>query len=128
MHTDDEREYLDTCRVRCGLPRIGFPQPHLPRRSAFAYENLALTEWSPTFEQYMRNRLIIGAMRYGLLKDPRKRGWDRVSRILVEVEAYREDRNKERLVDIANMCLLEFEEGYGYFTPTDDAGFHTNPL
>lgn len=123
MYADKDREYLDELRVACGMPRIG-PAGAEARK----YERLVESEWSPTFEQLMRNRLIIGAVRYGLLKDPRKRGWDRMSRILVEVEAYREDRNKERLVDIANMCLLEFEEGYGHFTPTDDAGFHTNPL
>lgn len=125
MHTDDEREYLDACRVRCGMPRLGFPQPHLPRKSAFQYDALAASEWSAEFEHLMRNRLIMGALRYGLLGDPRKPNWDRMGRLALECDAYLIDHNQERLVDMANMCLLEFVDGVGHFEAKDDTGIHT---
>jgi len=68
------------------------------------------TEWSPKFEQMMRERLIQGAFRYGRLRDRRKPQWDRIARVVAEMAAYKEDGNLERLVDAANMLLLEFEE------------------
>lgn len=119
-YIESEREYLDWLRVRCGLPRIGNPG-----RSARSYDMLSVTEWSPRLERHMRNRLIVGALRYGLLHDKRKPAWDRISRAIAELQLFREDHNKERLVDAANMCLLEFEEGFGHFEASDDAGLHT---
>ena len=90
----------------------------------FLLERLRETEWSPRFEQRMRNRLIIGALRYGLIGDPEKPKWDRIGRAVKELTLYQTDHNKERLVDIANIMLLEFEEGDGHFSPSDD-GEHT---
>ncbi len=90
-------------RDMCGLPEI--EEPH------FDIDKLRETEWSPRFERFMRNRLVVGAFRYGLINAPNKRQWDRMGRIKVECDLYAEDGNLERLVDIANMCLLEFEEG-----------------
>jgi hypothetical protein len=99
------------------------------------YEELKQSEWSQTFEvqlrdhylhgkvymieessivhffTLMKNRLIMGRFRYGKLNDPSKAKWDRMGRIRKEVELYDVDGNDERLIDIANMCLLEFEEG-----------------
>lgn len=91
------------------------------------YVALVESEWSPTFELAMRNRLILGALRYGCLNAPGKKKYDRVGRIQQEALLFLEDRNKERLVDIANMALLEFEEGIGTFIPKDD-GPHTKEL
>ena len=122
-YIENEREYLDYLRVRCGMPRIGYPGP-----SALSYDMLQLTEWSPALEQCMRNRLIIGAMRYGVLHDRRKPAWDRITRAVAELQLFLQDRNKERLVDAANMCLLAFEEGYGHFEATDDTGLHTGVI
>lgn len=77
----------------------------------FTLDGLERSEWSPTFERLMRNRLIMGALRYGLLHDPNKRRWDRVGSIRKRLEGYAATGNTEFLVDIANLCLLEFEEG-----------------
>ena len=115
MYTDSDREYLDDLRLQVGLPSVG-PPP----RSAYTYDRLAKTQWSADFEFKMRNRLIIGALRYGLLHDPRKPAWDRVTAVQNRLARYAQTRNKELLVDIANLCLLEYEEGYGHFEATDD--------
>jgi hypothetical protein len=83
-------------------------------------DSLKKSEWSPEFEQLMRNRLIMGAFRYGLLKAPGKTQWNRINAIIQRAEKYAQTKNKEFLVDIANFCLLEFEEGDGHFNSTED--------
>ncbi len=88
-------------------------------------EILRKSEWSAPFEMLMRNRLIMGCFRYGRMHDRDKPNWDRVGRAFAELELYMKDRNKERLVDVANMMLLEFEEGSGVWRPSDDTGLHT---
>jgi hypothetical protein len=73
-------------------------------------EELRKTEWSAEFEKLMRNRLIMGALRYGRLNAPGKPQYDRVSSMISRLEKYRETGNKEHLVDVANLALCEFVE------------------
>jgi len=81
--------------------------------------SLRKTEWSNSFELLMRNRLVTGAIRYGMFKDVSK-GLNRVGAIQSKLKLYKCDKNKEHLVDIANYCMLEFEEGDGSFNSVDD--------
>lgn len=76
-----------------------------------ALETLKATQWSEVFEKLMRNRLVMGAVRYGLINEPGKVRFDRISNIIKRCEIYQETGNDELLVDIANMAALEFEEG-----------------
>lgn len=90
-------------------------------------EELKQSEWSSRFEQLMRNRMIMGAMRYGRLREPGKKTYDRVTSITQRMDLYRETGNQEHLVDVANLCLLEFEEpnhANAHFSSVDD-GIHT---
>lgn len=87
---------------------------------SLSLEGLRLTEWSPVFEKLMRNRLVMGALRYGRLHDNGKPRYDRVASIRKRLGVFERTRNKELLVDIANLCLLEFEEGEGLWEPQDD--------
>lgn len=97
---------LDEKDINCRIPDI---------------ENLRESEWSPKFEKYMRNRLIIGAIRYGLLNSNGKNKYDRIGSIEQRLDIYKKTKNKELLVDIANLCLLEFEENEdGSFNAIDD--------
>jgi len=80
-------------------------------------EELKKTEWSTQFETYMRNRLVymrnrlvMGALRYGLINHAGKSKYNRIDSIGQRLDLYRESGNQEHLVDIANLCLLEFEE------------------
>ena len=84
---------------------------------------LSITEWSTEFESLMRNRLILGALRYGRLKAPGKARYNRVESIIKRMKAYQETGNKEYLVDCANLCLLEYEECHhpaAHFHAVDD--------
>ena len=76
-------------------------------------EVLMRTERSPEFERLRMNRKICGAVRYGLLGARDKPKWDRISDAIRRLEAYRQDSNAEHLVDVANLCELEFVEGDG---------------
>ncbi len=90
-------------------------------------EVLKESEWSPKFEKLMREGLLIGAFRYGLLNAPNKKQFNRIKDIRHRSRLYEKTGNVEYLRDIANMALLEFEEGYHpnkHFRHTDD-GYHT---
>lgn len=80
------------------------------REATSVMEHLRETEWSPVFERLMRNRLLFGAMRYGRIGAPGKPQYDRVASCVKRLQQYAETGNKELLVDVANLCLLEFVE------------------
>jgi len=69
------------------------------------------SEWCQEFETFMRNRLIMGAVRYGCLGAQNKPQYDRCTDMKRRVDLYINDGNLEHLVDIANICLCEFVEG-----------------
>ena len=71
-------------------------------------EELQRSEWSPEFEKLMRNRLIMGCFRYGALRRKNKPKYNKVDSMQQRLDLYREDGNAEHLVDIANLCLVEF--------------------
>lgn len=92
------------------------------------FRNLRKTEWSDEFEELMRLGMIQGAFRYGLLGDESKPDWDRIPNMIQRLKLYAETGNTEHLVDVANLCLLEFVEGKHpdkHFRRLDDAGHHT---
>jgi hypothetical protein len=89
------------------LQRAGLAEAPAP---SYRFEDLVRTEWSSRFEGLMRNRLIMGALRYGRLRAPGKPQYDRVGSMIRRLSQYRERGNMELLVDVANLCLLEFEE------------------
>jgi hypothetical protein len=67
----------------------------------------------------------MGGLRYGFMGAEGKPQYDRVECMIRRLEAYRRDRNAEHLVDVANLCELEFVEGdHDGVTPQDD-GEHT---
>ena len=57
------------------------------------------------FVQRMANRIQVGEIRYG---SPKRRQ-RYMSRMMVEMEAYKKSGNMEHLLNIANYCWLEAE-------------------
>ena len=86
------------------------------------------SEWSRDFERYMRNRLIMGSLRYGRLHDNDRPCYDLIGSIIQRANSYLEDGNQEHLVDIANCALIEFVRRCchpaPHFSPTDDDQSH----
>ena len=88
-------------------------------------EELKETQWCKDFEQLMRNRLVMGAMRYETFEEKREKGcnYDYIASTLSRLEKYKKDGNLEHLVDAANCLLLEFEFGSHpnrHFAAVDD--------
>jgi hypothetical protein len=90
-------------RWKCGLPENEETNPT-------TFDELKETEWSKEFETYMRNRLIMGAMRYGKIGAKNKPKYDRVASMIKRLNNFTTTGNKEFLIDVANLCLLEFVE------------------
>jgi hypothetical protein len=91
--------------LRAGL--VELPKPK------YSLKQLEESQWSPLFETLMRNRLIMGAFRYGPFNFPGyvRPKYNRIGSIKKRLTLYEQSGNTEVLVDIANLCLLEFVEG-----------------
>lgn len=113
--TEHIREHL--------LRSIGYSKPD--RKPDF--ESLRKSEWSVLFEKYQRNRLIMGALRYGLINHGGKSQYNRVDSIRQRLDLYEQTGNQEHLVDISNLCMLEFEEPAhknAHWKATDEHDYH----
>ena len=97
--------------------------PELELGKPITLDELQQTEWSVDFEKLMRNRLVMGALRYGRIGAKGKPKYDRINSMIKRLIKYQEDGNKEFLVDVANLCLLEFVESNHpkqHFSSIDD--------
>lgn len=89
------------------------------------------SQWSPEFELYMRNRLMMGALRYGGLNPNRKQNYDAITSAIKRLCLYNETGNLECLVDAANLCLVEYVCGHHpkrHFHSFDSDGTHAVPI
>ena len=104
-------------RWKVGLPDLPISKP-IP-----SLEHVYSTNWSNQFEQYMRNRLAMGYFRYGPLNEQKKGEYDCIGSIETRLAIYKESGNDELLVDVANLCLVEFVNGNHpkkHFSSEDD--------
>jgi len=87
-------------------------------------DQLRQTEWVPEFEQYMRNRLVMGAMRYETFEEKLKGNqYDCLGYVRRKLDDYESDGNLECLVDAANLLMIELAAPHHpnpHFTPGDD--------
>lgn len=123
----NERDTLvmNAWRWKCGMEEIDYT-----KSERVDIEALRKSEWSDRLEELMRNRLVLGAMRYGKIHQPGKKKYDRTSNIIERIKAYSKTGNLELLVDAANLCLLEFEESNHpnkHFEAVDDM-YHTKEI
>lgn len=100
----------------------------MPRQMP-SLEVLRKQQWAPRFERLRRNRMVMGAFRYGLLSDQPKAAvpYDNVGSLIARARSYQTTGNVEHLVDIANLAMIEFKVGRHptrHFRSVDD-GDHT---
>lgn len=93
-------------RWKCGLPE--YPMPEEVRAKLPSYKEIMKTQWSSKFETLMRNRLAMGAFRYGLLNKGSGEVFDSIGSAIERLKLYKQTGNQEHLVDAANLCLVEF--------------------
>ena len=88
-------------------------------------EELKESEWDSAFESLMRNRLIMGAFRYGLFKDG-ARGYDRLTSIRQRLDLFESTGNGEHLVDVANLALMiyHYKDHTKFHFKSVDDGIH----
>ncbi len=110
--------------------KCGIKEDEEVSKDTVNFEEYKVTEWSPEFENLMRNRLIMGAIRYGRMghgsKPDGKPNYDRIESIRKRLEFFEKTGNAEWLIDIGNMALLMFEEKQHpnfHFKSIDD-GYH----
>ena len=108
---------LIRARPLSSMPR---PKPNL--------DSLRATERNPEFERLRSNRMVMGALRYGLLGEEGKPQYDRIACMVRRLNAYKKDRNAEHLVDVANLAMLEFTEGSHNGVQSKDDGEHTRAI
>lgn len=107
-------QWTDDLRSRLGMAPDKPPMPSL--------ESLKETEQCPEFRRLRDARLIIGAFRYGMMGASHKK-YDRIGNCIERLLLYQQDGNKEHLLDVANLCELEWVENnnpLAHYTPADD--------
>jgi hypothetical protein len=104
----------------------GFPEEVMPPLRP-DLPTLQRTEWNTEFERLMRNRLIMGAFRYGTFSEQTTRRRDNPASLENHLDAYNQTGNAEHLVDIANLALVEFtlpSHPSFHFKAIDDGQHH----
>jgi len=85
---------------------------------------MRISQWSPLFELYMRNRLIVGACRYETFDEKRHSNKYKIlESIRKRLTLYEHTGNQEHLVDCANLLMIEFEcptHPNPHFSPLED--------
>ena len=101
-----QQETLDLLRA-CLFESVGFHAHDMSHRIPIDVE-LTETEWCEEFEQVCRNRMVMGALRYGRLCELKKWKYNLIAGLQRKLDYYQKTGNTEALADIANYASLEF--------------------
>ena len=77
------------------------------------------TFWSDEAETYMRNRLMMGALRYGAWESDTSKEYCYVTTLQDRITWYMETGNTEHLIDLMNYCLIEFRTNHPHMSDKD---------
>lgn len=94
-------------------------------------ERLRATEWDDEYEILRRNRMVMGAFRYGPIQRQSLEQYDLPNECIHRVQLYQQDHNLEHLVDAGNMAMLAFVNGRRNkhpFNSTDDGTHATRRI
>lgn len=120
---------LEEFYINAWRRKEGYPELNLMPKSNLNLKELEITQWNKKFEQLMKNRLIMGAMRYGDNKLSTPGGkkeeidYKYITYLEYKLKKYKETGNLEFLVDVANLSMLEFHNGNHpkkHWTPIDN--------
>ena len=89
--------------------KIGLPD--LPPKKIPTKEEVYAVQWCPEFEQLMRNRLWMGYFRYQPLSEQPKGKYKNMESAEKRLNLWKKTGNDELLVDIANLCMVEYMKG-----------------
>lgn len=112
----------DLWREKCGLPPCALygQHPNLDELKRGQWDNnferlikkddifYAKCGYSEEFIQLMKNRLIMGSFRYGLMSEQDYSRFDLMGYIINKVTVFNETLHLEPLVDAGNNCLLAY--------------------
>jgi len=108
------------------LQSLGVPTG--PVRRMPSLDELRAMQGSERFAWLCKNRMVLGAFRYGLLEEQRHGSpYDNIGSAVRRLELYERTGNTECLCNAANLCMIEFEIGRHptkHFRAADD-GIHT---
>jgi len=104
-------------RWKCGLPETETEQkPYLGLLEIEKHQS------NKRFELLRIHRMIMGYFRYGDILHNKKR-YDNIGSAIERLKTYQRTGNAENLVDVANLCMIEFtQENHTnfHFDSTDD--------
>jgi hypothetical protein len=69
------------------------------------------SEWDEDYERLRRNRMVMGAFRYGKVASQDTDAYDYIRECKRRLRLYEESLNLEYLVDCGNILMLEFIKG-----------------
>lgn len=84
---------------------------YFPGRPVLPLHNLKKTQWCDEYEQYRRNRMVMGTFRYGDIHRQQLDNYDLPAEAKKRIDKYIHDRNLEHLVDAGNMLMLAYMQG-----------------
>lgn len=126
---DDQLSFFfdNLWRWKLGLPEIKEDNYH-PYGKAKDLQEIPNCQYSDDFTKGMNARMVMGYFRYGDKSNPMQRKtFNYIKSIEKRLERYKQEGNLEQLMDIANICRMEFEHPQhpnAHFKPTDDT-YHT---
>lgn len=123
----------DLWRKMCGLPELHHPglhpnllklkqnqwDYHFENEMKFFYDYFTFNKsepWSEDFIKFMRNRLVMGSFRYGLMEEQDYSRFDLAGYIQNKIDKFNSSRDLECLIDACNNALLAFVHGCRYNT------------
>lgn len=103
--------------ARAGIVELVEPAPSL--------DDIIRLQSCPEFERLRQNRMVMGYLRYGGLRSQIGcNKYDNVGSIKQRLATYERDHNREHLVDIANLAMVEFVTHPDYPFKAADGGIH----
>lgn len=104
MYLTREEFFHNAWRWICGLPDKKFYW-----ECDFSYEEIRALQWDDEFEEYCRNRMIMGAFRYGTLPTNRDKDSSHLFQSIKDrLDLFLKTHDLELLVDIANFARVGF--------------------